>query len=79
MFFFFFPQEALKRLHLIEKNLTLDNRHLRGRVNTLETENTTLKASVDNLESLIKVFDLRNEKCYFFFDGISKNKKKSSG
>ncbi|KAJ3054023.1 hypothetical protein HK097_002852 [Rhizophlyctis rosea] len=46
--------EAIKRAQLLEKNLSTDNRHLRGRVHALEGENVGLKTQVDNLEGLMK-------------------------
>ncbi|KAJ3037347.1 hypothetical protein HDV00_001772 [Rhizophlyctis rosea] len=48
-------EEATKRASLLEKNLSTDNRHLRGRMHNLEAENTTLQEKVEQLEDAIKV------------------------
>lgn len=48
-------QESTKRAEFIEKNLTIDNRQLRGRLHNIERENALYKEKTAHLEDVIKV------------------------
>ncbi|KAI8822155.1 uncharacterized protein EV422DRAFT_419052 [Fimicolochytrium jonesii] len=50
-------EEAVKRAELIEKNMNIDNRHLRGRAHHLERENVEFRERAQKLEDALKERD----------------------